>query len=89
MMKVLDVHVPRGWTDAMVFVALDGPEPEIGSELRRVSDGKMWQIRGVEWHCVPNRPALGDRVGLRLQYGASVRVDDDLERVVHQGGDAA
>lgn len=78
-MKVLDKIFVKNRVGQLVFVELDGPEPALGSVMRRPSDGVTWTVCGVEWYAIPRRPGKGDKVGILLD-GPPIEVLDEIER---------
>ncbi len=80
-MKILDKIFIKGREGQLVFVELDGPEPALGSTMRRPKnekdDGLSWTVRGVEWYAIPRRPSKGDKVGLLLE-GPSIYVLEEI-----------
>lgn len=80
MMRIDRVDSIRG-IGTIGVATLDGPEPSRNSLLRRLRDGALFRVKGVEWWAIIRRPAAGDVVGLLLEgQGVSVEPGDELER---------
>ena len=79
-MKTLSVYI-IGKRGPCICTRLDGPEPLVGSHIRRRSDQRTWTIRGIEWFAINRRPTVGDLVGLLLPEDADPREGDEFDRV--------
>lgn len=82
MMRVLDtVRLKR--LGLLACVESDGPCPLNGSQLRRVADGQVWIVKGVERFGIhldtPGR--AGEKIGILLSDGSEPAIGDELERV--------
>jgi hypothetical protein len=62
----------------MIIVVLSAPI-ERGVRLRRLSDGALWEVRGVERFL--RVPTTGEKASLLLNAEAEPHVGDALERL--------
>jgi len=83
--KILDKIYIKSRAGQLVFVELDGPEPALGSTMRRsraaegpCDDGLVWTVQAVEWYAISRRPGKGDKVGLLLD-GPPIYVLEEIE----------
>ena len=82
MMRVLDTfHMKQ--RGLVACVETDGPCPIVGSKLRRLHDGRVYTVRGVErfLNKIGTVGDAGEKVGLLLTEVPSLKGGDELERV--------
>lgn len=81
-MRVIDTFTLKD-RGPVVCVESDGPCPIRGSQLRRVADGQLWTVAGVERFAIHlgTLGKRGENIGILLSGSQPPNIGDELERL--------